>query len=515
MILHTVGGRSRPFGFIWKPFQVSEIEEFSVSKQWFDVDRAGLGKQAEQHGKGRLVGELVQNALDEAGVTRIDITLAPVPGRPLADLTVEDDSPEGFRDLAHAYTLFAESYKRANPEQRGQYNFGEKLVLAVCEQASISTTKGTVLFTDEGRVEQPRQKRDRGSVFQGRIRLTREEYPAVCDYLRSLLLPEGVVVTFNGHRLLPREPVGHFTASLETPVADETGVMRLRGRKTQVGIYEPLPGEVPGLYEMGLPIVETGDRWHVSVGQKLPLNRDRDNVRPAYLQAVRVAVLNAAYDLLTSDEEATAGWVKLAGADPRCSDQAIKHLIRLRFGEKVAAPDPSDTEAMKRFQAQGGVIVAGLSKGEWANVKRSGAVLPAGQICPTAKPYSGDPDARSVDLVPEEKWTGTIKNVVAYARFLAEELMGVKLVVSVVRTTNNFAACYGNGRLDFNLFRLGHKWFEQGITEAVDELLIHEFGHQYSGDHLSEEYHDALCRLGARLKQLALDKPDAIRGYMK
>ena len=117
-----------------------------MTKQWFDVDKAGLGKQAEEHSKGRLIGELVQNALDEAGVTQIDVTLALVPGRPLADLTVEDDSPEGFRDLAHAYTLFAESYKRGNPEQRGQYNFGEKLVLAVCEKASISTTKGTVVF---------------------------------------------------------------------------------------------------------------------------------------------------------------------------------------------------------------------------------------------------------------------------------------------------------------------------------------------------------------------------------
>ena len=32
-------------------------------KQWFDVDKTGLGKQAEEHSKGRLVGELVQNAL--------------------------------------------------------------------------------------------------------------------------------------------------------------------------------------------------------------------------------------------------------------------------------------------------------------------------------------------------------------------------------------------------------------------------------------------------------------------
>jgi len=486
-----------------------------MSKQWFDVDKTGLSKQVEEQPKGRLIGELVQNALDEAGVTQIAVTVALVPGRPFGDLTVEDDSPEGFRDLTHAYTLFAPSYKRGNPEQRGQYNFGEKLVLAVCESASISTTKGTVLFTEEGRIEKPRQKRDRGSVFQGRIKMTREEYPQVCDYMRSLLLPENVVVTFNGDRLQPRKPLRTLEASLLTPVADEQGVMRLRMRKTPVSIFEAFADQPASLYEMGLPIVETGDKWHINVGKKVALNRDRDNVQPAYLHAVRVAVLNAAFDLLTTDEEATAGWCKLAGSDPRCSDQAIKHLIRLRFGEKVAAPDPSDTEAMKRFQSQGGTIVVGLSKGEWANVRRSGSVLPAGKICPTAKPYSDDPNAKPVDLIPETDWTEAMKNIAAYACFLGEALMGVKIVVSVVRTTNNFLACYGKGRLDLNLNHLGRKWFEQGVTEDVDRLLIHEFGHQYSGDHLSEDYHEALCQLGARLKRLALEQPEALRQFMR
>jgi hypothetical protein len=481
-------------------------------KQWFDVDRAGLGKQAEEQPKGRLISELIQNALDEAGVTQIAVNLTPVPGRPLADLVVEDDSPEGFRHLAHAYTLFAESYKRGNPEQRGQYNLGEKMVLAICETASISTTRGTVLFTDEGRIEKPRQKRERGSVFQGRIKLTREEFPGVCDYLRSLLLPDNIVVTFNGDQLLPRHPIRTFEVSLETPIADDQGVMRLRSRKTQVSIFETLPGEVPSLYELGLPVVETGDRWHLNVAQKVPLNRDRDNVRPAYLQAVRVAVLNGAFELLATDD-ATAGWVKLAGADPRCSDNAIKHLVRLRFGEKVAAPDPSDIEAMKAFQSEGGTIVVGLSKGEWANVRRSGAVLPAGKICPTAKPYSSDPNAKPVDIVPEKDWTDGMKNIAAYAQFLADELMEVILVVSVVRTTNNFLACYGGGRLDFNLVRLGHKWFDGGITEEVDRLLIHEFGHEYSSDHLSHDYHEALCLLAAKLKKLALEKPEELRRF--
>jgi len=45
-------------------------------KQWFNVDKQGLGRQAEEQGKGRLVGELIQNALDEPGVTKISVTLA-------------------------------------------------------------------------------------------------------------------------------------------------------------------------------------------------------------------------------------------------------------------------------------------------------------------------------------------------------------------------------------------------------------------------------------------------------
>jgi len=197
-----------------------------MTKQWFDVDKAGLGRQAEEQGKGRLVGELIQNALDEPGVTRIDVTLALVRGQPFADLTVEDDSAEGFKDLTHAYTLFAPSVKRANPEQRGQFNLGEKLVLATCEHASIATTKGTVIFdAEQGRIEKP-DRRERGSVFHGRIKMSQEEYAQVCDYLRSLLLPDGITVTFNGERLLPRKPIHSFQASLETQIADDKGLVK-------------------------------------------------------------------------------------------------------------------------------------------------------------------------------------------------------------------------------------------------------------------------------------------------
>jgi hypothetical protein len=367
-----------------------------------------------------------------------------------------------------------------------------------------------------GRIEKPRQKRERGSVFQGRIRMTRDEYPQVCTYLRSLLLPTDIVVTFNGDRLLPRQPVHTFKASLETPDADQDGVMRQRVRKTVLSVYDPLPGEVPSLYEMGLPIVETGDKWHVSVGQKVPLNRDRNNVKPSYLRTVRRIVLNEMCDRL-QEEDANDVWVRQGSSEPDCSPAAIKKVLDLRFGENRAAYDPTDPEANKAWVAKGGTLVYGsmLNRQEWKKAKEVGAIQPAGQLCPTAKPYSLDPNAKSVTIIPESKWSEGMKNIAAYAMFLGQELLGVPITVSVVRTANKFGACYGSGRLDFNLLRLGRRWFDQGSTEEVDRLLIHEFGHHFSSDHLSETYHDALCQLGAGLKKLALEKPERLAQFLR
>jgi hypothetical protein len=100
-----------------------------------------------------------------------------------------------------------------------------------------------------------------------------------------------------------------------------------------------------------------------------------------------------------------------------------------------------------------------------------------------------------------------------YAVFLGKELMDVAVKVSFVNTTNNFLACYGPGDLHFNLFRLGYQWFENGVNVEVDSLILHEYGHKFSGDHLSEEYHEGLCLLGAKLKKLALEKPEELRRF--
>jgi hypothetical protein len=486
-----------------------------MKNQWFDVDKDGLSKLIEQQGKGRLIAELLQNALDE-NVSIVTITINPQPGRPLADLTVEDDSPDGFRELAHAYTLFADSYKKANPEKRGRFNLGEKLTLAMCRSATISTTTGTVTFDEDGtRHINTRSRRERGSVFLATMRMNRTELDEVIGYLHTILVPPGVTVTVNGQPLPTRLPCHSFEASLETVVADGDGVLHERTRRTRIELHEPKEGETPSLFELGLPVVETGDRWHINVGQKVPLNSDRDNVRPAFLRKLRTLVYNETHDRL-NPEDANATWVQEATSDPACSEAAITTFMDLRFGENRAAFDPSDPEANKQAVARGSTIVTGgmLNRQQWRKAKDANAIVPAGHLYPTPKPYSDNPNAPPENLIPPDQWTEAMENIADYATFLARELMQVELAIRMTRVPNAFLACYGQGTLTFNLQQLGHKWFEQGAGEEVDALLIHEFGHEYCRDHLSEDYHDVLCRLGAKLKQLGLDKPEIFKPFL-
>jgi hypothetical protein len=480
---------------------------------WFQVDKEGLAKLMERKGKEFILYELLQNSWD-TNAKKVDVSLRRSEIKGYAEIEVIDDHPEGWKELAHAWTLYAESEKKADAEKRGRFNIGEKLVLALCRTARIETTTGGVAFDVDGR-HTLRTKRAAGSRFSALVRMNQDERVAVVAAFMRLIPPSGVVTTMNGATILPaRTPLRTIQVTLATEVADDEGVLRRSSRKAQVEIYEPLPGETASIYEMGIPVVETGDRWHYNVGQKVPLNVDRDNVTPAYLQSLRTAVLNAMHGQI-SKEDAVAPWVRDASADPEVVGAAVEAVMTHRFGEKRVIADPTDPEGTKLAMSQGYTVVPGgsLSGGEWANVKRDQVMLPAGQVTPSPKPYS--PDAPPMDLVPYDKYTEGMKRIVKYAQALAFRILekgdfsSSYIQVDVVsKATWPYAATYGPGHLTFNLGRLGHAWFEAGPREEVDRLLIHEFGHHFSADHLSEEYHDAICKLGAKLTQLAIAEPE-------
>lgn len=501
------------------------------SAQWFDTDKDGLSKQAQEAGPAKVLVEIVSNALDErfSGVTDIKVQVDLVPGRPYATVVVEDNSPRGYGDfIHHAYTLFAESYKRGNPLQSGQFNFGCKLWLSLCSHASITTTSGTVEFNEAGRQFYPRRKREAGTVVEGLMRMTRSDYDEFVKLMHTLLLPEGVTVTFNGDTLAVRKPIKTFEASLPTKVANDEGVMISTTRKTTVSVYETLPGEAPQIYELGIPVVETDVLWHVRVGQKVPLNKDRDNVTPSYARTLKTVVAEAMLDYLS---EKDGKWCQDVLADPNASSATINKILDETEGKNRVVFDPRDQEANARAQAEGATVIPGsrYSKEQWDNIRRTASTPSAGSKYPTAKPWSDDPNAKPADFYDESEWTPGMKRIAEYAQWIAKECVGVSyLGVAFARrmNDNSVGACYGRissvaGKLEFNMANLGEAWFENGVTDRVNRLLIHELAHQLVGSHFNKEatdygniyFYDACCWVGAKLAELALRSPERMREF--
>jgi hypothetical protein len=469
----------------------------TTNKQWFDIDRTGLAKLLERRGIEFAVFELIQNAWDEAGVTRVEVSLQAAQERGYSVLTVEDDAPEGFADLRHAYTLFAESAKKVNAEQRGRFNIGEKLVLSLCKWAIITTTKGTVEFTASGR-KQTKTARDYGTQFQALIKMNAEQREHVAVEVKKLIAPADIVTLFNGARLpdyawrLERE----LECTLPTEIADEEGVLRRRARKTKVRCYNLANGEAAMIYELGIPVCEHDCAFHVDVQQKVPLTLDRENVTTQFLRAMRTAVFNATHTLLDT-EEVNHAWAQTAIESGDAKPEAVRDYMEKRFGDLRASYDMSDPEANNKAVAFGYTLVHGsmLSKAAWENARQAEAITPAGRLFPT--------HSNTFVIHQNAEQTVGMKRVGTYTRLLGRLLLGVEVRVEFGEQTSREAACYGGCCLQFNVRNLGKHWFDLDNNRlAIDDLIVHEFGHHYAANHLSEAYNDALSRLAAKAMQL-------------
>ena len=121
--------------------------------------------------------------------------------------------------------------------------------------------------------------------------------------------------------------------------------------------------------------------------QKVPLNTDRDNVTPSFVQKVRTVTLNHMAGRIETDQ-ATATWVGAALEDKNADPEAVQAIVHVRFGDKVVISDPSDPEGTKMAMAQGYTVLAPrtFNHEQWENVKAAG-IKPAGQVTPESSSF--------------------------------------------------------------------------------------------------------------------------------
>lgn len=484
----------------------------TMSEAAIVVDLKGLGKKVAHRPKSFILFELLQNAWDE-NIKRVEVTARMIPGRPACQISVEDDSPEGFQDLTSVYTMFRDSKKASDPTKRGRFEMGEKLVLALATRAEVSSTKGTIVF-ENGKRQNLRAKREKGTVFEGEFKMTRAEFDEMVQDVKLLAVPEHINTIFNGEELIPRSPRNIFNAALQTIRSDGEGVLTPTQRRTDVKVYHVREGEKAHIFEMGIPVVETGDKWHYDVQQRVPVNWERNNVPPAFLRTLRVEVLNAMPQEL-GEEDVRAPWVTDALDDGRVAPEAVKSVITGRFGDKVVINDPSDTEGTKIAVAQGYTVIPGgaFSKAAWENIRTSEAALPAGQVTPSPKPY--DPNGKPEKVIERKDWTADMGRIAEFATRLFLKLTNDVCEVYIVNEpTVGWSANFGERSLTgfvlcLNYGRLGKAWFGLANRHVrVLNLLIHEFVHHTVHDHLSDEMHEQATLLGAKLTNLALDEPE-------
>lgn len=465
------------------------------TKEWFSVDREGL--KALQKGKSKtfIINELCQNAFDE-DIKECKVNVRLIKGK--IYLRVEDDNPIGFRDITHAYTLFADTYKRRDPTKRGRFNIGEKQVIAICDYAKVSTTKGTVIFDGNGRTE-TNKKTKTGSIIDVVFDGTEDDLSEMIEHCEKLLPPQGVRLVVNDKTIKCSPIYKTFEARLHTQIL-KYNEMQWTLRKTSVNIIAH-NGAHSYLYEMGIPIMPIDIPWHVDIQQKIPLNSDRTTVRPAFVKDICAEVLNVTYDDIT-DKQSSEVWIRRASNDDRMSKDAMDSVLTKRFGNKFVSRNPNDPIANDDALSKGYKVVSGseMSKGEWNKAKDFGLIHSSSDVF-------GKQDIKFAKTV---EITDAMNRWANFCKKCAKEFQGNDIKVLFVSCKGvRASADYGSRTLRYNIALLGEKFFD-GMTKQSINLLIHEMAHE-KGHHTQEAYHKEITRLAGAFTMKALKEPKFFR----
>lgn len=454
--------------------------------EWFTVDRAGLAEQFATFPNERMVAELVQNCFDtDAG--KCNVTITQLPEMEQTAVQVVDDHPEGFADLRDAYTLFRSTPKREDPEKRGRFNLGEKIVLSRAVRGQISTTKGTIEFGPDGRVAGRTRRHTGSSVSVYFPQWSDADYAQTITFLERLYTPDAITLTVNGKRVKRPRALKTIKTKLATeflkPTADGNKVLTRTQRKTDVCFYKKR-GDAGQLCELGLPVCDIEGPFDVDVQQKIPMSQDRMLVSPAYMQDIYAEMLLHMSDDMDIDELGKSH-VRAAIEDDRIPNDVAAALFHQQFGDDAVLNNPFDSDANQEATRAGVPLIDSRTFGGAVNSK-----LRAGGIQTATQAYSRDRDELElhgimpVDFRDLQTERPEHKMLREYAQFLARVCHGkTALDVSFGNWAGNIMALYRHGgSITFNVRLMTNARITKPVSKCTS-VILHELAHAYGEGH--------------------------------
>ena len=467
----------------------------TIVERRFEIDTKGFATQMSEMKLWRLIQEIISNSFDEKPVSVITCDVSEdKKGRIVVDIT---DNGNGFRDEKDIYTLFKDSYKRVNKNQRGRYNLGEKQFFARAVSGWVKTRKTLIEFQEDTRrvSEIPEiQGAQVHAVFEND---EDESLGSVITSVEKVAVPEGKQLTINGNKVEPKTLIKKFKARLPTVIAQGANQKMVRRiEDTQVFLYEKDASEDPIIYELGCTVqaIEQDIQWHVDVQQKIPQTTERDVISNAYLQKLYAEITENTIDLI-KDDDSGANWI--SDALKRTDAETSKQILQKRYGTDNVMIKSSDYRENERALEAGVHLVKSgeLDSEVVANLKAQETIKYV------SDEYSSDGWECAVAVEP----TPEMENFANICNSIGKDTLGKEITTGFVTTKHTREmANYGGNHISWNVRLCGGKKFFNKFGVKAIGTLAHELAHDKLGNndgdaHFSHEYIHELERIAGEI----------------
>jgi hypothetical protein len=255
------------------------------------------------------------------------------------------------------------------------------------------------------------------------------------------------------------------------------GTERVVERQARVELFHPRRGEVPYLFEMGLPIEPLGVPWHVDVQQRVPLADHRESTTEPYRLLVKSLLFESLIGQWLERRDLRNAWVEEVIGRGLASDRALEQYVARVFPRGAllsGAPAVND----RARQLGGTVVEAGtMARGVYASLTR---VMERAEefVRRREHEFSEAPVEPSLEQ----------QRFARFVRYLGERLLKRRLTVVYVDkspTTDGFVedASFdaATGTIKFNT--RGKVDFDRPISATTLAILFHEFAHHFVLEH--------------------------------